>query len=356
MRILHITNCLSEGGVETFLLSLLPQLREKGHEVDLLVLNRRSVSMKEVFEIRGIRVYIGKYSNLYNPLNIFLLKKYLLNYDIVHTHLWPAQLYVSLGKVLSNTPAKFVTTEHNNFNKRRRFKYYRFVEQWMYNQFDLIIGVCEASKTNLLKWINHSGVIAIHNGIQSEMFSDAAPYEKEELGLSSSFFMVTMTARFFPQKDQMTLIRAIALLPSNIHLVLVGSGETMFSCQRMSNELGITNRIHFLGRRMDVNRILKTSDLCVLSTHYEGLPISIIEYMAAGKAIIATRVDGVREMLPDNCLVEPDDVEDMAMKIKRFFDDKDLTSEIANQNLIRSHQYNVENMVNQYNDIYKEIK
>ena len=61
MKILHITNSLSEGGVESFLLNLLPRLREKGYAVELLVLNRNSVSMKKVFEDNGIKVNIGKY-------------------------------------------------------------------------------------------------------------------------------------------------------------------------------------------------------------------------------------------------------------------------------------------------------
>lgn len=71
MKILHITNRLSEGGVESFLLNLLPQLKVNGHEVELLVLNKEAISMKTIFEDRGIKVYVGRYANLYNPLNIF---------------------------------------------------------------------------------------------------------------------------------------------------------------------------------------------------------------------------------------------------------------------------------------------
>ena len=75
-----------------------------------------------------------------------------------------------------------------------------------------------------------------------------------------SSFMITMTARFFSQKDQPTLIRALSLLPSDIHVVFVGSGESIFECKALATELGLSERIHFLGRRTDVNRILKTSD------------------------------------------------------------------------------------------------
>lgn len=70
----------------------------------------------------------------------------------------------------------------------------------MYNQFDIIVGVCETSRFNLLKWIRHSQVVAIPNAIQWEVFNKAKPFEKNELGLPHSSFMITMTARFFFSK------------------------------------------------------------------------------------------------------------------------------------------------------------
>lgn len=355
MKILHITNCLSEGGVESFLLSFLPLLKEKGHEVELLVLNKKSISLKTTFEKNGIKVYIGKYSNIYNPLNIFLLKRYFSHYDIIHTHLWPTQLFVSIAKKLCLTKAKFVTTEHNNFNKRRTYKWYRFIEQWMYKQFDVIIGVCEASRINLLKWIKHPRIISIPNGITGNKFEKAKPYSKEELGLPFDSFMIVMTARFFAQKDHQTLIKAMLYLPPIIHVVFVGSGEMMTECKKLAIELQVADRVHFLGNRLDVDRILKTANLCVLSTHYEGLPISIIEYMATGKAVVATKVDGVKDLLLDTCLVEPDDAQDMAFKIKDLYENKRFIQELEKWNLSESSKYNIENMVNQYEHIYKRV-
>ena len=66
---------------------------------------------KEIASGNYKKVNIGKYNNLYNPFNVFVLRKYLTYYDIIHVHLWPAQLYISLGKVLSHSHAKFITTE-----------------------------------------------------------------------------------------------------------------------------------------------------------------------------------------------------------------------------------------------------
>jgi len=356
MKILHITNQLSEGGVESFLLQLLPRLHSLGHEVAVLVLNRTSIALRTEFENLGIHVFVGRYRNLYNPLNIFYLKRFLQKYDIVHTHLWPAQLYVAFAWKLFNSKTNLVTTEHNNFNKRRKYRFYRPVEQWMYNQFKVIVGVCDVSKDNLLTWISHKCVIAIPNGINREKFTEALPYDRNELKLPSDAFVITMVARFFPQKDHQTLIRALAYLPSFVYLLLVGSGDMEQECEELAKSLLLSKRVLFLGRRTDVERILKTSDLCVLSTHYEGLPISIIEYMSANKAVVATNVEGVQELIDDKeLLAMPGDEEDLAKRIMNLIENKERLYQIADRNLIRSELYSVENMVIRYDNVYKEI-
>lgn len=355
MKILHITNQLSEGGVESFLLQLLPRLRSKGHEITLLAVKRTSISLKKEFESLGIEVIVGKYKSPYHPLNIFYIKQFLGNYDVVHVHLWPAQLYVALAWRLSSSRASLITTEHNNFNKRRKYKFYQPVEQWMYSQFKTIVGVCDASKENLSAWISHKHIASIPNGIEREKFYNAQAYDKSDLNLPSDAFVLTMTARFFSQKDHQTLIWALSFLPSFVYLLLVGSGSTMQECKALAGTLHLSDRVYFLGRRSDVARILKTSDLCVLSTHYEGLPISVLEYMSAGKAVVATDVEGVRELVNnDELLAIPGDSEDLSRRIKVLIDDREKLDQVAKQNLLRSEFFSVENMVEQYESIYKK--
>ena len=104
MKILHVTNTLSEGGVESFLLQLLSQLVQHGCEVDVLVLNKNKTALRPEFEKYGIRVFSGQTGSPYSPVNICRIRKYMTDYDIVHVHLWPAQLWVavaSLGKYFS---------------------------------------------------------------------------------------------------------------------------------------------------------------------------------------------------------------------------------------------------------------
>lgn len=107
-----------------------------------------------------------------------------------------------------------------------------------------------------------------------------------------------MVARFSPQKDFFTLIQALPLLKERglkFHVDFAGSGADLHRAQRMAEQLRVSDYISFLGDRNDVPQLLSQSQVFVLSTHYEGLPISILEAMRAGLPIVATEVDGVPE-------------------------------------------------------------
>lgn len=355
MKILHITNRLSEGGVESFLLQLLPKLRQNGLKVDLLVLDKHASSLSSAFTKKGITVHISHCDSLYNPMQIFEIRKYLSAFDIVHVHLWPAQLYVSIAKIITKAKVKLITTEHTNFNKRRVYPFYRPVERWMYGKYDMIVGCGVAARNNLVKWIGRNDrIISISNGIDIQKYINIQNgYGKETLGLPPNAYVIVMVARFFPQKDHATLIRALQYLPENVCVLFVGSGSTMPQCEALARDSGLAERVHFLGKRTDVAEILQLSDVCVLSTHYEGLPISVIEYMASGKPVIASDVDGISELITDKTLLFPvGDSLELAKKILILMDNHKYAKAKAIENRDHAQNYSIETMVSHYMDTY----
>ena len=145
-------------------------------------------------------------------------------------------------------------------------------------------------------------------------------------------------------------------LPSHVYLCLIGSGEAQDNCQILSKELGVDARVIFLGRRSDVPAIIQSADICVLSTHYEGLPVSILEYFAAGKPVVATDVDGVRELIGDISLLSyPENAEDLSRKILNLINDPDKANIISQNNKNKMKYFSLENMTRKYLDIYKII-
>lgn len=359
MNILHLTNTISEGGVESYLLQLLPELN-KENNCSLFVLNKNKTELKPCFQKYDILVLVNRYASIYNPLVIFDLYKIARKYDVIHSHLFPTQYYIAFLKflfLLTNKNIKFVTTEHCTTNKRRK-SLYRWIEKIAYSAYDKIVGVSEASAKNLKEWIGDKKdkIETIPNGIDLHHITDALPYSKEELGIPKDAFVLCMTARFFSQKDHETLIKALQYLPDNIILLLIGSGENKDGCIALSKNLGLDKRIKFLGRRRDVASIIKVADICILSTHYEGLPVSILEYFCAGKPVIATNVDGVREMFEDESLLSAHhDPVDLSEKIINLYTDTKKMEMQAISNYSKIETYSLENMSGKYLRMYESL-
>ncbi|EOI3442628.1 glycosyltransferase family 4 protein [Cronobacter turicensis] len=354
MRVLHVTNRLSEGGVETFLFNLLPALRNVGIEADLLVLDKSEIMMAERFRDHGVNIFISPYDRVRNLKNIKFIMDICSQYDIVHSHLFPSQYFVAIAGFLKKK--KLVTTEHCNFNKRRK-KFFKPIEYIVYALYDAVVGVSVAATNNLNKWlpILRDKNICIVNGIELKHFDQVTAINRKEINVSENSFLIVMTARFFKQKDHLTLVEALPHLPTNVEVIFIGSGETMDASISEAKKLNISHRCHFLGRRQDVAEIIKTSDLCVLSTFYEGLPISVIEYMASGKAVVATKVDGLSEMIDDSCLAEPGDPKDLANKINKMICDSSFKKLMETRNIAKSEDFSIEKMVSSYISLYKSL-
>lgn len=354
-RILHITNMFSQGGVDSLLMDILPRLNDNATPIELLVLNKSHADMAPYLEQRGVKVHLGKYKNVYNPLNIFVIRHYIKNYDIVHTHLFPTQLYAVVAKMLLKRKPVFVTTEHCTTNNRRSHRWLRPIDRFMYRRYNKIVGVCQAAVDNLAQWVGTKDrIITINNGIPLDKFAGSASYSNLELGLPEDAKKIVMVARFFNQKDHLTAIRAMAeVRSSKVHLLFAGSGDTMAACMALAKELGLNTRVHFLGRRDDIGQLLASADVCLLSTFYEGLPISIIEYFASGKPVLATSVDGIAEMISDKSLLNKvEDYTQLAHNIDELLSNPEKMQQLSVTNLKLSKQYSIEAMVQQYKNLY----
>jgi glycosyltransferase involved in cell wall biosynthesis len=194
--------------------------------------------------------------------------------------------------------------------------------------------------------------VTIHNGIANKSIATAVP-ERQPAKL-------IMVARFNrAQKDQHTLMRAIAKLTEPIELIFVGTGPDWEASKTMARDLGITDRVAFLGDRLDVPDLLADSQIFVLSTHYEGAPISILEAMRCGLPIIATNVNGIPEQVADGVtglLVPHQDVDALATAISTLIKDPDRRQQmgIAGKHKF-AKEFTVEQMIEKTELLYRSI-
>ena len=364
MRILHIIDNLSMGGGQNLLIGLAGMQKKMGHQVTVLALEPCSDSLvhdkilEEGVQIRVLTAKVG----LHNPLQIFLLMPWLKKCDIAHVHLFPALYWVGFAKLLSLSHTPIVYTEHSTKNRRRGHFLLRRIDNFVYKYLYSKVIACadRALETYMEVYPSVKHVCAINNGVDVEKYWDAKPYSKHELlGISDDCFVVTMVARFMFMKRQDTIVEAIKKLPEKFHACFVGSESTdegLLKVKALAESLGVQNRIHFLYLRPDVPRILKTSDAVVMSSEYEGLSLSSIEGMAAGKPFIATDVNGLREVVKGaGELFELYNSAELARILFRLDSDKQYYNELVLRCRKRAFAYDLKVMANKYMETYKEI-
>ena len=366
MKVLHVINNLGSGGAEKLLEDLIPLLNKAENvEADILLLTDNKNVFYESLIKKGVKVDVVKYRNIYDFRNIFEIKKHIGDgdYDIVHSHLFPAQYWVALSSLfIKNKKVKLITTEHSTYNRRREKAYFRFIDKFIYYRYDSIISITDKTKNNLVDWIGSSynhleKHIVIDNGVDINKLNVALPYKKSELieGATENETLICMVGRFTEAKDQPTLIKAVSKLSDDIHLVLVGEGPLIRENEKLCEELGICDRVHFLGFRKDIPRILKTVDIVVLSSHWEGLSIASIEGLSSGKPFIASRVPGLEELVEGyGLLFEHNNPDELASIICNVCNDRTFYQEVSQKCLKRAESYNIETTVLNIVKLYTE--
>lgn len=353
MKILHVITSLCVGGAEHLMVDLLPKLRDLGNDVELLIFDGKHTSFYEELEKKGIKIHsLGIGGNVYHPRNIFRLTKFLDKYDIIHTHNTACQLFAPIAKIIVNNKAKLVTTEHNATNRRRGKWYLKPVDLWMYSRYDHIICIANQTYTNLVEHIGHKkNISTIFNGVDISLFLNPIKDISKQ-----NHFIITMAAAFREQKDQDTLIKAMSILPINYSLRIVGDGLRRQVLEQLTDELGLMGRVHFLGVRSDIPKLLRESDINVLSSHWEGLSLSSIEGMASGRPFIASDVDGLREVVNGAGVLFPHgDFKQLAKEIKQLCNNPVHYSVVARDCQKRAMQFDISVMADKYNEVYNQI-
>lgn len=355
IKVLHVITFLSDaGGAEKLQESLLPRLKDGGIDVDVAVLCELNSENERIIRDHGINIIkVGEGKSIYSPLKMMKLLPIMRNYDIVHTHLTAPFFFAAFNKYFCNV--KLVNTIHNTDSKCRHYPLLRTLEKWALKKYDTLISCSKDAETSLLEFIGkvHPRSITINNGVELCKFINA---ERSE-DIPKETVNITMVAIFRKQKDQTTLIRATKLLPDNYHTYFVGWGSPeMEEAQKLTKELTLTHRVHFLGKRTDVPQILKSSDFVVLSSHYEGLSLASIEAMASGAPFIASDVPGLHELVNGyGELFEEGNEKQLAETILKLSNNKTLNDQVVKKCIERAMQFDISVMADSYINEYKRL-
>ena len=333
VRVLHFVTGGFSGGATQVAVQLVNAAREGNAIEPLLVLRRkRHADPSRIEELRNAGVPLELVAGWSHAATIAALVGVCNRFkpDVLVAHGFSEHLWGRYAGLLAKVP-HLVHVEHNT---RERYTAWRRAQtRWLARRTDRIVGCSEGVRQALLAMdMPAERTIAIPNGVRLEPFAqaDAHPFAQRIPG-------IVMVARFSKQKDHATVLRALALLRArglSPPLLFAGGGKDLHRkpLERLADELGIAAQVRFLGVVRNVPELLLTHQLAVLGTHYEGMPLALLEGMAAGCAVVGSAVPGVREVIEDGVdglLVADSDPVAMADALERVLRDPERASRMA---------------------------
>ncbi|WP_171046318.1 glycosyltransferase [Lentibacillus cibarius] len=355
-------NAFTGGGAEKLLHDTVLSQKERGADVEVMVLSQQNNHYLDTVKSKGIQVYVSNSRSLHSPSQINELKKVIAkgDYDIVHVHLFPALYWVALCSLFVNKDFKLVYTEHSTHNRRRDKSYFRHIESIIYKRYQRIFCISEGTKQNLIQWIPSTDKKAriIPNGINLSDYTDAKPYDRSYLfaNIKKNDKLIVMIARFDHQKDHETLIKSLSYLDDSFKLILVGDGGWTENIKLITISEGVHHRVSFLGFRKDIPQILKTADIFVLSSHWEGFGLVAVEAMASGIPVLVSDVTGLRDVVERKDMIfSQGDPEMLAKKVRSILIDEEKSPKIINYGLNRAKEFSIESMVNRLEQEYNTL-
>jgi L-malate glycosyltransferase len=310
VRVLHVIEAMDRGGAESLIVEL-ARHAGPGDELTVCALNRGGPAL-EAARAAGARVTtLAGTGHGARALRLAALARE-RRAQVIHGHNPTGGLYAALAGLLV-PGAVVVRTEHSLRYPGRHSRFYPALEALANRLTARVICVCEAVRaSHLARYPGQAGrFVTIRNGVSDAVALDRGA-ARRALGLGDEPVALTVGS-LTPQKAQDVLLGAFARAGTALpgaRLLLAGEGRLRAALEERARALGVAGRVRFLGARDDVDELLAAADVFALSSRREGLPVTLLEAMRAGRAAVATRAGGCGEALADGVtgrLAEPGD-------------------------------------------------
>lgn len=341
-------------------------LQKYGCEVHYASYNDEPMECADSFfkiDFRRNPIDIHNIAALFQLIDLFVREKY----DIIHCHSPVGALLTRMASVFV-PKTKIIYTAHGfHFYKGAPLKntlIYKTAERLMAVRTDILITInnedYEAAKTFRLR---RGGKVYHLNGVGVDIAAVRNTSRRDDnfriqLGVKPDDFVVVTVAELIKRKNYETSLEAFAKanLP-NSHYIICGRGPELDSLTALCKKLNISDKVSFLGYRHDIYRILGVSDVFLFTSHQEGLPISVVEAMAAGLPCIASDIRGNNELITseNGFLCQDNDVQKISDSLSVVYADDHLRHSMGEASKKLSEQYDIHTAVDRMGDIYKEV-
>jgi glycosyltransferase involved in cell wall biosynthesis len=355
IKIVHIIPTLDMGGAERLLVDIVKNLDKDTFSVSVVCLKRFGswgIELKK----QGIVLSLaggGKHFGFFNFLNLLKILKE-AKPDIVHTHLFGADVFGVLAAKLVGTKA-IVSTEHNLNYQEGTLK--RFVKNKTMTFVQKIVAVSEAVKKYVVlsENISEDKVTVIFNGVELEKFLN-----KERKYPKKNEVIIGSLGRLTEQKGFDFLVKSMTLLKDEkVRCLVAGEGKNREKLEKQIEKESLTNKIKFLGWQQDTKKFLSLLDIFILPSRWEGFGIAILEAGLSGLPVIASKVDGIKEIIEDGVdglLFEKGDFNELAEKISYLVGNPKERERLGSslQNKVKERFF-IEKIVKEYEKLYLRL-
>ena len=342
IKILYIIKSGDFGGVQSHLINLIEHLDHALFDITVCLPSGPVARRLKALHVRLIYLDFIRYTiNLFSDISSFFKLLGIIksgNYVIVHAHSSKPGLFGRLAAKILGVPIIIYTPHLFHFRDSFHFlkkKSFMLLETWLSRVVtDMVISVSDHARRLAIqnKIINKDKIVTIANGINPLPFerqgNSVRRRKRNEFGISDKAVVIGMVARLMPQKAPEDFLQAAARVldkyENNVCFILVGKGNLKQQIQDLQKELNLARYLYLTGSRDDVPELLNMFDLFVITSLWEGLPITILEAMACSLPVIASDIPGNNEIVmhgETGFLYPKGDIEALSEKIIKLVDD-----------------------------------
>lgn len=362
-RVLHVIDSLDLGGAQVVVLNLLKYADRTRFAPEALALHGRGVFWEQLCAT-GVPAWSLSFHHLFPSYVPGLLALFAARrYDVVHCHLLASNVIAKPLAALLRVPVR-INHDHCNDKPADPRRWALPADRWA-NRFSThVIAVSESTRRFVEE---HEGVPAertstIHNGIDCERHQprpEARAAARKRWHLPPEALVVAGIGRLTDQKNFALFLEAAALVLArepSAFFVIAGTGELEAALRRQAAQLGLAERLRFLGYVADMTQLYPAVDLLLLTSRYEGLPITILEAMANRIPIVAAQLDGIAEVLTDGidaALVSGQVAEPFARRVTELLQQPTLARCLAERALAKVREsYSAARMTRNVESVY----
>ncbi len=366
-RVLHVIDSLDLGGAQTFLLELAKHHDRSRYLPEVACMHGRGV-YAEAFEKNGITVHSlspEKFPPYYLPNFWRLMRSG--GYDILHFHLFGANLCAKPLAIMAGHPAIIVHDQCNDASREKNPLLLAADSFWN-RRSDRVIAVSESTRRYLLDREDQRDdlVMTIPNGIDTEVFSPASAGAREAaraaLGIPRDGLVIGGVGRLVAQKNFALFLEVVARVIAghpSVLFVIAGTGPQEEALKEKVASLGISHRVRFLWHVSDRLALYHAFDALLMTSAFEGTPMVLLEAMSCGLPVLASAVDGIAEVCTnghDAILLPPGDAAGFTGALEGMLQDDGLRATLGgNARNTILERYEIRHLVRRIEGIYEEV-